>query len=92
MIKNMTPSGKKKSIKKQPQIDMVVVRGKEINISMKAIATALFGPDFELVVEIPVHDYKMTDLKKVKKLSTEDKLMHYEWFPENMAESKDGET
>lgn len=38
----MTLFGKKKDIKKYPCLDMIVVQGKEVDISIKAISETFF--------------------------------------------------
>lgn len=59
-----------KDIRKHPRFDIVLVWGTLIDISKKAFSIALFGDNFEPVVETLEYDYHMLELKKFKMLRT----------------------
>lgn len=46
----------------------------------KPISNALFGNTFKLVDETQEYDFWINDLKRVKKLSMENRLLHYRWL------------
>lgn len=79
-MKSMTPSRKEKYIRKQPILDMVIMRGKLVDISEKKISNMLFGVAFELALETPNYDYHMNELKKLIKLYSLDQIMHFTWL------------
>lgn len=56
-IKNLTPSGKDKNMKRQPQLDMIRVQNHKVDISIKAIFNALFRKIFEPVGETLKYDF-----------------------------------
>lgn len=86
IIKNINPLGKDKEIKNQPLLDMVQVWDREEDISIKAISNALFGETFELVDETPEYEYLIKDFKRVNKLPIYDKVLHYTWLADHIAE------
>lgn len=51
MINNMTLSKKEKDIRKYSQLEMVLVQGNKIDVSMKDISKELFGNYLEPVVK-----------------------------------------
>lgn len=65
------------------------MQGKEIHILVKVIWKAFFCEDFEQITETLEYDYQMSDLKKVEILSTDDKLMHYNWIADHVVEIKE---
>lgn len=75
-LKKMTSFGMERDMRKQPKLYSVIVCGKKIDISVKAISKTLFYNEFEPSVETPEYDYRMNNLKKVKQLNNVDKLIH----------------
>lgn len=65
---------------------MVQVWDREEDISIKAISNALFGETFELVDETPEYEYLIKDFKQVNKLPIDDKVLHYTWLADHIAE------
>lgn len=58
----MTPYKKAKYMRQQPRLDIVMMRGKSIDISMKLILEILFGEVFDIEEETPKYDYHMVKL------------------------------
>lgn len=68
---------------------MLIVQGTNVDISKKVISNVYFWDEFETTMEMLKFDYFMTDLKKVKQLSLQDKLMYYIWLAGYIGEAKE---
>lgn len=69
-LKNITLTQKEIILREKPRLDMLMIRSKPVDISMKKISKLLFGVGFEPAVKTLEYDYRMTKLKNVKKLSS----------------------
>lgn len=49
------------------------------------MSRALFGESF-MRVETPKYDFWINDLRRVKKLTTDDKTMQYRWLVDHITE------
>ncbi|MCD7468507.1 hypothetical protein HAX54_006785 [Datura stramonium] len=79
----------RKVVKKEQVLDMVWVRACLVDISERTISRFLFGNGYEALVLILEYDYRMEALKKVKQLSTKDKLMHFWWMANIITKAKE---
>lgn len=77
MLKNMNPSGKDKDMKKQSILNTIWVQDTKVDISIRGISSSLFGVAFEMTEESVEYNFLMNDLKRVRRLSVGDKMMHY---------------
>lgn len=64
----------------------MMVWGTPIDILKKAIFKSLFRDDFEPPIKTLEFDHSMLELRKVKMLSMEVKLMHYKWLADHIIE------
>lgn len=55
------------------------------------IFNALFRKIFEPAEETPKYDLQMNYLKQVKKLTVDNKLMHYRWLTDHIAKNGENE-
>lgn len=65
---------------------MVLVWDHEVDIFMKEIFNSLFGEAFELIEETSKYDYRMNNLKWVKKLIMYDKVLYYMLLEDHIVE------
>ncbi|MCD7459799.1 hypothetical protein HAX54_041997 [Datura stramonium] len=79
-----------KAIKKEPMIDSVRVRDIPVDISERTITRVLKGSDFTLSARTVEYDYCMEEMKGIKKLRTEGKVLHFQWMANIIAEDKKG--
>ncbi|MCE2055801.1 hypothetical protein HAX54_043443, partial [Datura stramonium] len=61
-----------------------------IDISERTITRVLMDGDYKLPTRTTEYDYRMEAMKGIRKLSTEDKVMHIQWIENIIAEDKDG--
>ncbi|MCD9645355.1 hypothetical protein HAX54_034211 [Datura stramonium] len=78
-------------IKKDPMHDSVGVRAIPVDISKRTITRVLMGGDFTVLSRTTEYDYRMGAMKGIRKLSTEDKMLHFQWMATIIAEDKERE-
>ncbi|MCD9558374.1 hypothetical protein HAX54_015724 [Datura stramonium] len=70
----------KTTIKKAPVLDYVRVRVIPVDILERIITRVLMGGDFTVPTRTTEYDYRMEAMKGIRKLSTEDKMFHFQWM------------
>ncbi|MCD7465722.1 hypothetical protein HAX54_001810 [Datura stramonium] len=80
----------KTEIKKEIVLDSVRVRAIPVDISERTTTRVLMGGDFTVLTRITEYGYRMEAMKGIRKLSTEDKMLHFQWMANIIAEEKEG--
>lgn len=52
----------------------------KVDISVRDISRSLYVEEFMPIEETPEYNYQMTNLKRVKMLSMDGKLIHHRWL------------
>ncbi|MCD7449206.1 hypothetical protein HAX54_050644 [Datura stramonium] len=80
----------KNVIKKEPVLDSLRVRVIPVDISEKTITRFLMDGDYTVPTQTTEYDYRMEEMKGIRKLSTEDKVMLFQWRTNINSKDKEG--
>ncbi|MCE3215351.1 hypothetical protein HAX54_002068 [Datura stramonium] len=80
----------KNEIKKEPVLDSVRVRAIPVDISEWTITRVFMSGDYTVPTRTTEYDHQIEAMKGIKKLRTEDKLMHFQWMANIVVEDKEG--
>ncbi|MCD7455870.1 hypothetical protein HAX54_029907, partial [Datura stramonium] len=72
-------------------MEMVRVRAIPIDISERTITRILMGGDYTVPIRTTEYDYQMEAMKGIRKLSIEEKVLHFQWMANIIVEDKEGE-
>ncbi|MCE3050541.1 hypothetical protein HAX54_047482, partial [Datura stramonium] len=79
----------KTAIEKDPVLDSIRVRAIPVDILERTINRVLMGGDFTVPSRTTEYDYRMGAMKGIRKLSTKDKMFHFQWMANIIAEDKE---
>ncbi|MCE2056029.1 hypothetical protein HAX54_043938 [Datura stramonium] len=61
-----------------------------LDISERTITRVLMGGDYKVLTQTTEYDYQIEAMKGIKKLSTKDKVIHFQWMENIIAKDMEG--